>query len=684
MLLLLVHHIAGDGWSLAPLARDLARAYAARRDGRAPDLPALPVQYADYTLWQHEVLGEESDPHSAIARQLAFWTETLKELPDQIDLPSDRPRPAVSSYRGDSVPLALSAELHGGLLALAREGRASLFMVLQAALAALLTRLGAGSDIPIGSPIAGRTDSALDDLIGFFVNTLVLRTDTSGNPSFRELIARVRTTNLAAYSHQDLPFERLVEVLNPARSLSRHPLFQVMLAFQNNAPVSFDGLPSLTASYEPVATTSARFDLSVALGEERASDGSPAGLNGVIEYATDLFDRASMEAMAARLVRLLEAAVAEPDRAIGSLDILGPRRAPHDPARLERHLASDSVRHLAGAVRRAGCPHARRGRGGVRRAEPQLRASSMRAPISWRITCALSACGPRPWWRCASSARPRCSLGSSASSRPAVPICRSIPSYPRERLAFMLEDADAPVLVTHAALLDRLPAHDAARRAPRCRLARHRAAAHGGAGQRASAAQLGLCGLHVGVDRHAEGRRGRSCQLCQQAPDIARALQGRAGLPHRALPVLCVRRFDQAGDAASGRGRRNRRDQRCSSAICIAVLATCRPHRRELHQFRTVLSGIHHSSRSRNRIPETSDPGRRGLHDGIAVSDLATSRDRPGRQSLRTDRDHHRRDQLCGRRRAARRVCPDWTAAAQLPGLRPRRRLAAGAGRRCR
>ncbi|HEX9571575.1 MAG TPA: condensation domain-containing protein, partial [Burkholderiales bacterium] len=323
VLLLVLHHIAADGWSLAPLARDLGRCYGARVRGQAPELPALPVQYADYTLWQRAVLGEESDGESAIARQLGYWRGRLAGLPEQIDLPSDRPRPAVASYRGASVALRLSGELHRGLLGLARAEGASLFMVLQAGLAALLTRLGGGGDIAIGSPIAGRTDSALDDLVGFFVNTLVLRTDTSGNPSFRGLIGRVRASNLAAYGQQELPFERLVEVLNPARSLSRHPLFQVMLAFQNQAAVELD-LPGLRARFEPVATASAKFDLSVSLAERRAGDGSPAGIEGVVEYATDLFDRGSVAGLAERLVRLLTAAVDEPGRPIGSLDILAP------------------------------------------------------------------------------------------------------------------------------------------------------------------------------------------------------------------------------------------------------------------------------------------------------------------------------------------------------------------------
>ncbi|MBV8777993.1 MAG: amino acid adenylation domain-containing protein, partial [Alphaproteobacteria bacterium] len=328
VLLILLHHIAGDGWSLGPLWRDLAACYRARHEGSTPELKPLPVQYADYTLWQQAVLGDEGDPDSAIARQLAFWRQALDGLPEQTELPTDRPRPAVSSHRGGHVPLLIPAELHGALAALARRSGASLFMVLQAALAGLLGRLGAGSDIAIGSPIAGRTDAALDDLVGFFVNTLVLRTDLGAGPGgqlgFDELIGRVRAGNLAAYAHQDLPFERLVEVLNPSRSLSRHPLFQVMLAFETAAAGSNAiELPGLKALPQPIETLSAKFDLSLGLTERRAADGRPAGIEGVIEYASDLFDPASVEIIAARLTRLLEAIAADASRPLGSLPILG-------------------------------------------------------------------------------------------------------------------------------------------------------------------------------------------------------------------------------------------------------------------------------------------------------------------------------------------------------------------------
>ena len=269
-----------------------------------------------------ECTGDESERgESAISRQLSFWRDRLSGLPDQIELPFDHGRPAVSSYRGGSVGFELSASLHGGLLELARGSGASLFMVLQAGLVALLTRLGAGSDIAIGSPIAGRTDGALDDLVGFFVNTLVLRTDASGDPSFRELLGRVRADNLAAYAHQELPFERLVEVVNPVRSLSRHPLFQVMLTLQNQGVAGLE-LCGLEARAEEVSSGRSKFDLSVSVAERRDAEGAPAGIVGALEYASDLFERSSVEAIADRLVRVLEGALADPERSIGRLEVL--------------------------------------------------------------------------------------------------------------------------------------------------------------------------------------------------------------------------------------------------------------------------------------------------------------------------------------------------------------------------
>ncbi|WP_344639872.1 amino acid adenylation domain-containing protein, partial [Kitasatospora cystarginea] len=318
VLLLSLHHSAADGWSLAPLARDLGTAYAARLEGAAPGWEPLPVQYADYALWQRELLGDEDDPESLAHRQLAFWRDTLAGLPEELALPVDRPRPAVAGHRGGRVAVSWDAALHRAATALARQTSASVFMVVQAALAALLTRLGAGEDIPVGSPIAGRTDEALDDLIGCFTNTVVLRTDTSGDPGFRELLARVRAADLAAYAHQDLPFERLVEVLNPVRSLSRQPLFQVLLAFQNTPEVSLR-LPGLEIGPAPVEVGVAKFDLSLSLRET----GSGSGIEGMLEYRTDLFDHASAELLVARLTRLLREALTDPDRPISRIDVLG-------------------------------------------------------------------------------------------------------------------------------------------------------------------------------------------------------------------------------------------------------------------------------------------------------------------------------------------------------------------------
>ncbi|MGW7702379.1 non-ribosomal peptide synthetase, partial [Kitasatospora sp. NPDC054768] len=322
LLALVLHHIAGDGWSMGPLLRDLATAYAARTGGAAPQWAPLPVQYADYALWQRELLGREEDGESLLARQLAHWREALAGLPEELSLPVDRPRRAAASHRGERVVVPYGAELHRALGELSRRHRVTMFMTVQAALAALLTRLGAGTDVPIGSVVAGRGDEALDELVGFFVNTLVLRTDTSDDPSFTELLARVRETQLDAHAHQDVPFERLVEELNPARSLARHPLFQVMLLLEgrgDSAPLAAAGLDASAVSS---AGTVAKFDLSVGLGESFDADGAPAGLECAIDFATDLFDRETVEAIAVRLGRLLAAVAARPELPIGRIELL--------------------------------------------------------------------------------------------------------------------------------------------------------------------------------------------------------------------------------------------------------------------------------------------------------------------------------------------------------------------------
>ncbi|MEY9963328.1 amino acid adenylation domain-containing protein/thioester reductase-like protein [Streptacidiphilus sp. MAP12-16] len=322
VLLVVLHHIAGDGWSLAPFLRDLRTAYEARTLGRAPAWDPLPVQYADYAVWQREHLGASNDPESLQAKQLRYWSNQLAGLPEELELPTDRPRPAVMSGGAEAVDFRLDAELHAALRQLARERRTTVFMVLQAGLAALLSRLGAGTDIPLGTGVAGRSDDELEDLVGFFVNTLVLRTDTSGDPAFSELVDRVRETQLAALAHQDLPFERLVEELNPARSLARHPLFQVLLVMQNNTAAALE-LPGVECAAEPIGMRVAKFDLTMGMQESFGPEGQPAGIRGSVEYATDLFDRSTVELIAVRLARLLSAAAVDPLTPIGRLDVLG-------------------------------------------------------------------------------------------------------------------------------------------------------------------------------------------------------------------------------------------------------------------------------------------------------------------------------------------------------------------------
>ncbi|MFJ9033253.1 amino acid adenylation domain-containing protein [Streptomyces sp. NPDC102274] len=446
VILLLMHHIAGDGWSLGPLARDLADAYTARREGHKPHWQPLPVQYADYTLWQRETLGEETDRQSPHARQLAYWTEALAGLPARIDLPADRPRPEVPSFGADAVPLNIDPDLHQRLADLSKANRASLFMVVQAGLAALLTRMGAGTDIPLGSPIAGRTDDALDDLVGLFVNTLVLRNDTSGDPGFRELLRRVRATDLAAYAHQDLPFERLVEALNPVRSTSHQPLFQVMLALQNTTEPDFR-LPEAQARPEPVDMPVSQFELSVILNERRDDHGRPAGLQGWIQYSSDLFERETVESLAARLVRLLTAAANEPDLSITRIDILGPA---------ERRRLLTEWNHTGTAATPASL-HALFERQAARRpaapalvsADDALSYAEVNAAAN-RMGRALRARGIGPE-HIVALALPRSTdlvLAALAVLKTGAAYLPVDPAYPDDRVALMLADSAPACLIT--------------------------------------------------------------------------------------------------------------------------------------------------------------------------------------------------------------------------------------------
>ncbi|WP_029111011.1 non-ribosomal peptide synthetase, partial [Mycobacterium sp. URHD0025] len=324
VLVAVVHHIAADGWSVAPLVRDLGVAYASRCGGQAPEWSPLPVQYVDYTLWQRDQLGELSDPESRIAGQVAYWEHALAGLSERLELPTDRPCPVVADHRGASVAVAWPARLQQQVAAVARTNDATSFMVVQAALAVLLSKLSASPDVAVGFPIAGRNDPALDELVGFFVNTLVLRVDLAADPTLAETIAQVRQRSLAAYEHQDVPFEVLVDKLNPTRSMAHHPLIQVMLAWQNptGARDAESGMGDVQAAPMSTETHTARMDLVFSVGESFSGSGEPAGIAGSVEFRTDVFDAETVVGVIGRLERVLEVLVTDPARTLSSVDVV--------------------------------------------------------------------------------------------------------------------------------------------------------------------------------------------------------------------------------------------------------------------------------------------------------------------------------------------------------------------------
>ncbi|HEX7186575.1 MAG TPA: amino acid adenylation domain-containing protein, partial [Thermoanaerobaculia bacterium] len=310
LLVLTLHHIASDGWSMTVLFRELEALYAAFRDGRPSPLPELAFQYADFTVWQRAWLA------GALEDQLAGWRAALAGAPESLDLPTDRPRPPVQRFRGLSVPVSLSAETARGLRSLARQEGATLFMALLAGFSALLARYSHQEDLVVGSPVANRNRPEIEPLIGFFVNTLPMRARLDGEPSFRELTARVRDAALAAYARQDVPFERLVEAVGARRDLSRSPLFQVMLAVEES-PARAPRLAGLEAEPVAIHNGTAKFEITLHLSS------SGDGLAGGMEVDSDLFDAATAERMLGHLASLLAAAAADPAAGVRELPLLG-------------------------------------------------------------------------------------------------------------------------------------------------------------------------------------------------------------------------------------------------------------------------------------------------------------------------------------------------------------------------
>ncbi|MBM0744240.1 amino acid adenylation domain-containing protein [Phormidium sp. CLA17] len=457
VLLLTMHHIVADGWSLGVLIQELACFYTAFVEQRSPDLPPLPIQYTDFACWQRNWLQGR-----VLEEQLAYWRQQLQDLP-ALHLPSDRPHPAVQTYRGATYPLQFSPTLTQGLASLSQQSGASLFMTLLAAFQTLLYRYTGQEDIAIGSPIANRHRSDLEGLIGFFVNSLVMRSDLSGNPSFRELLERVRNVALEAYAHQDLPFEKLVEELDPERDLSRNPLFQVAFALQN-APMQPLELPGLTLEPAPLESGSTRFDLEVHLWEPthglRSLWESQSGLGGFIAYSTDLFDRARIGRLVGHFQTLLEGIVANPDARLSDLPLL--------TAADYQHLVEWNQTHTDDKSDR--CFH-QIFEAQVRQTPDAIAVVSEQGSLTYgelnqkaeRLAQMLRQMGVRPdslVGLCVDRSLDMVIgiLGILKAGGAYVPLD---PNYPSDRLDFMLTDTQVSILLTQSWLVESLPASPA-------------------------------------------------------------------------------------------------------------------------------------------------------------------------------------------------------------------------------
>ncbi|HEX5718866.1 MAG TPA: condensation domain-containing protein, partial [Thermoanaerobaculia bacterium] len=440
------HHIVADGWSMGLFLEELAALYGAFSRAEPSPLPELPIQYADFALWQRSWLAGE-----VLSSELGYWRRQLAGAPRSLELPTDRPRPAAQTFRGRSLPVSLSPELTGAVARLGSRAGVTPFMTLLAAFQALMGRLARTEDVVVGTPIAGRNRRETESLIGFFVNTLVLRTDLGGDPTASELLGRVRQTALSGYAHQDVPFERLVEELQPERDLSFHPLFQVVFVLQNAPRGSFE-LPGLTLTPLAAEGETAKFDLTLSLQE------TAAGLQGSLEHNTDLFDGATLERWLGSFRVLLEGMIEAPGHRLSKLPWLAEverRQVVVDwnatgstgPADLCLHeLFEAQVERTPGAL-----AVVRHGKGLTYR-ELDRRAGG--------IARRLRELGVVPEERigvCLERSLDLVAalLGVLKAGGAYVPLD---PAYPVERLAFMVEDAGARLVLTQRSLLDRLPA----------------------------------------------------------------------------------------------------------------------------------------------------------------------------------------------------------------------------------